>query len=91
MGFSAPRRPEWALFSEKALRAACVEIGIDAPAKATQPQLAAMVADRAAAVKWTPPIVREITGAKWTKLAQVKTRNPRRQPIPAKSRSARKA
>ncbi|MDX2234270.1 MAG: ParB N-terminal domain-containing protein [Hyphomonadaceae bacterium] len=52
--------------SEPALRAALTEMGVAAHATASKPALAAMVADTAARVRWTHPLVRAITGATFT-------------------------
>ncbi len=76
-------------FSEAALRKACAEIGVEAPATASKASLAAIVADRAAAVKWTPPIVRAICGASWTKLEVAK--QPKKRGRPSKADLAARA
>lgn len=53
-------------FTRPALAAAAIELGIDLAANASKAQAAAQVADAAAPARWTPPLLREITGAKWS-------------------------
>lgn len=64
-------------FSAKALLGFCAELGINAAANAQKAQLAAMVADKAALVKWVPPIVRDLCGAAWTPLHATKKKRGR--------------
>jgi hypothetical protein len=53
-------------FTRPALAAAAIELGIDVAANASKAQAAAQIADAAAPAHWTPPLIREITGASWS-------------------------
>lgn len=71
--------------SEKALRAALFEMGVAPGATTSKAALAAMVADNAARLKWTPPLVREICGATFAAIPLPEGAAPeKRKPGPPK-------
>jgi ParB family transcriptional regulator, chromosome partitioning protein len=51
--------------SESALRSACEEQGVAAPAKASKAELAARVADTAKETGWLPPLLRTFAGVRF--------------------------
>jgi ParB family transcriptional regulator, chromosome partitioning protein len=76
--------------SDAALRAACAEQGIAAPAKASKAELAARVADAARETRWLPPLLRTFAGVTFEARAVPGFRAEEEGAPPAKKRPGRK-
>lgn len=100
LGRLANAQPEWFApdvellkgFTRGALDDAASEMGLDVPAGMKKGALAQLIADKAAALKWQPPLVREMIGAPKYKRPKASAESQTESiPSKAKNKKASKA
>lgn len=99
LGRLANAQPEWFApdvellkgFTRGALDDAAKEMGLDVPAGMKKGALAQLIADKAAELKWQPPLIREMIGAPKFKLPKAMHGKKSKVDADAKPKTAKKA